>query len=147
MNLMKKIVPAFLAAVLALGCARPSSDEAYSLLDGGAAEFRVDMADSLKYSLEAFVYGEYSPVKEPADSISMFLSFSSPSGNCLRDTLLLLRNDVVENRPAAVAYHRVLCEDFTPSEFGEWVLGLSFGEDDLGRANLLGAGLRLKRGN
>lgn len=133
-----------IALLLALcACSRPASDESYSRLSDGDAFFSLDMADSIKYSLEMLVFADEVVVQE---DIPFELTLTSPSARIYREVLSLLPADMKEVRGSGSLFHKIIRNNFAPAEYGTWNMNVRFLTEDIEKYSIQGVGSRLKRG-
>lgn len=130
-------VSAILSVLLA-SCARPASDESYSLLGpDGCAGFSLDMTDSLDYSLRLYVYADAAP----SDSLPVRIDYLSPDEKVYREDIILTNADAASGS----ARQMVLCRDlrlgFRPACYGVWKASVYIKDNE----NITGAGFRLYR--
>lgn len=131
-------------ASLLFACSRPASDESYRLIDGDSVSFTLDMADSLRYSLELLIYAGESAVGDDA-VLPVEVSLLSPDNLVYRDRLDFHFTDIVENNPSSSVFAKVISEGFRPVSYGEWSMTVRFIPEDIEKLALRGVGVRLER--
>ena len=141
-NPVKRIGILFSVLLLAFSCGRPASDELFSLLrEDGTAEFTLDMADTLEYSLSLFLYADG---VSPSDSVEVELYYLSPSGAQYSEAVLLGGAELSAGGNRNL-YYKPLRPAFTPVVYGMWQAAVVVEPELVAKYKITGAGLRLNR--